>query len=278
TEGLKLTSSPVTRTRVDKIFSPVCSCPTARAHIRFRIGKVDRLTLAIVDGGGQVVRTLVDGRRFSRGLHGFTWNGRDDSGALLADGTYRPRVHLAKAHRTILLPNPITLDAKAPTASFTARPLRFTPGRGSVKIRYRLSEPGHPLLYVDGRRAARGRSSLPQGKLDWFGTGLRAGRHRLTVAAVDLAGNVGKRTSPVAVTVTYIELARESLRVRAGGLLRIAYAPSRGRVEWRIAGRSGTSLRGRVVIRAPRKPGRYTLYVSRDGHADSASVLVRAAK
>src|SRR5439155_23276840 len=72
TEGLKLTPSPIRSTEVDnKTFSPVCRCPTSVARIRFRLRKADRMTLAIVDGEGRVVRTLVDGRRLNHGLHHF---------------------------------------------------------------------------------------------------------------------------------------------------------------------------------------------------------------
>src|SRR5438477_12199752 len=49
TEGLKLEPSPVRSTDVDKVFSPVCDCLSRVAHIRFRLRKTDRLTLAIVD-------------------------------------------------------------------------------------------------------------------------------------------------------------------------------------------------------------------------------------
>src|SRR5205085_2961412 len=118
-------------------------------HIRFRLRKADNLTLVIVDGSGGVVRTLIDGRRFNRGRRSFTWNGRDDAGQVVPDGAYRPRVHLSKEHRTIVLPNPIAVDTKPPTAKLTLRRREVTPGTVKLKVVYRLSERAHPLLLVD---------------------------------------------------------------------------------------------------------------------------------
>jgi hypothetical protein len=54
-ERLKLTPSPIRSSRADRVASP-----GARAEIRFRLRKPDRLTLALVDDRGRVVRTLVD--------------------------------------------------------------------------------------------------------------------------------------------------------------------------------------------------------------------------
>ena len=49
TEGLKLEPSPILGTRVDKVFSPVCRCESARARISFRLREADRLDIALVD-------------------------------------------------------------------------------------------------------------------------------------------------------------------------------------------------------------------------------------
>jgi hypothetical protein len=274
TEGLKLEPSPVRGTEVDKVFSPVCGCPTHVAHIRFRLRKTDRLTLVIVDGSGHVVRTLVDGRRFSRGRHGFTWNGRDDAGRVVPDGSYRPRVHLGKEHRTILLPNPIAVDTKPPAAALTIRRREVTPGKAKLKAAYRLSEPAHPQLLVDGRVIVRGRFPRPIGTLEWYGTGFRAGSYRVSLRAVDLAGNRGPATRPITVRVVYVELAQHRLRATAGGAIAVRFGPV-DTVRWRLNGITGVARHGKLKIKAPGLPGTYTLYVLSGGHADRATVVVR---
>src|SRR5205807_4816254 len=92
TEGLKLQRSPITSTKVDTVFSPVCGCRTGRASIQFSLRKADRLTVAI-ERAGKVVRTIVRGRPTPRGRVRVFWDGKDDSGALLPDGSYVPKVH-----------------------------------------------------------------------------------------------------------------------------------------------------------------------------------------
>ena len=273
TEGLKLTPSPILSTQVDKVFSPVCRCSTDAAEIRFRLRKADRLKLVIVDSGGHVVRTLVDGRRFNHGLHHFAWNGRDDEGLVVRDGVYQPRVHLDREHRTILLPNPIVVDTKPPSATLAIRGRVLTPGHGKLTAGYRLSEPAHPQLLVDGRVVVRGRFARPRGKLDWYGSGATSGMHRVSLRAVDLAGNVGPATRAVLVRVVYLELARHSLRVSAGGALTVRFGPVK-QVRWYLGGRTGIARGGRLLIRAPSLPGSYTLFVSAGGHADRVHVAV----
>src|SRR2546428_12272619 len=59
TERLKLTPSPILRTRVDALFSPVCECGTESARIEFRLRRHDRITVTILDKSGHVVRTVV---------------------------------------------------------------------------------------------------------------------------------------------------------------------------------------------------------------------------
>ena len=117
TQGLKTRPSPITAPRVQKVFSPQCDCVTRVALIRFRLRKPDRVRLEIVDGSGTVVRTLVPGRRLRRGTVTYTWNGRDDQGRFVAQGVYKPRVHLADQHRTIDLPNEMRVDITSPVVT-----------------------------------------------------------------------------------------------------------------------------------------------------------------
>ena len=95
TEGLKLEKSPITRTIVDKVVAPDSSTH-AKAAIGFVLRKPDRLTVQIVNGNGNVIRTLARSKRARPGTQQFTWNGRDNSGHVVPDGVYKPRVHLAR--------------------------------------------------------------------------------------------------------------------------------------------------------------------------------------
>jgi flagellar hook capping protein FlgD len=282
TQGLKNRPSPITAPRVAKVFSPTCDCDTRVATIQFRLRKPDRVRLQIVDGSGDVVRTLVPGRRLRQGTVTYTWNGRDDQGRFVTQGVYKPRVHLADQHRTIDLPNEMQVDTTAPTISIVSlAPRTISPngdGRNDrVRIAYKSSEPAHAILLVDdGDRQVFTRSSQPSGQMTWYGKVggrfARPGPHRLTVVAQDLAGNVGAPRS-IPVRVRYVELSRSSIRAKAGTRFGVRVFADR-RVRWRLGARNGTAAPGLVVLRAPAKPGRYSLGVTVPGHAAAADVIV----
>jgi hypothetical protein len=279
TEGLKLEPSPISGTSVVKTFSPRCECDRDTAVVDFKLRKADRLTITIIDANEHEVRRLVEHGRFPSGWQSFVWNGRTDDGEIAPDGAYRPRVHLARAHQTIVLPNPIRVDTTAPRVTLVSiRPRELTPAHRKAGVRYRVSEQAKGIVYVDGRRAVGPSRFYPlDGKLDLYlavrGRDLARGPHTVSVGAVDLAGNVGRASAPQRIVVRYVEFARHGLRVRAGGVIAVRYSPV-GAVRWRLGGRTGISRYGTVRIRAPRVPGRYGLFVLQGGHADRAIVTV----
>ena len=113
TERLKLERSPITGTRVDRLFSPVCECAPNAATISFVLRQRSEVTVDVLDSVGEVVRTLVRGRDEARGRVTYTWDGRDEAGRIVPEARYRPRVRIAEHGRTIVLPNPIRVDTDA---------------------------------------------------------------------------------------------------------------------------------------------------------------------
>ena len=279
TEGLKLEKSPVFHTAVDKVIAPDSST-SSRAAISFQLRKPDRVTLAIVNGNGDVIRTIARSKPTGRGVRVFYWNGRDDEHLLVPDGFYRPRVHLAREHRTIVLPNPIRMDATPPLIrldSITPRVLSpGVRGRQLVRIRYRTSELARAILYVDGDRRTLVRRWVRAGKLDWGGNaarGLRAGPHRISLRALDLAGNVGRPSRTVTVFVRYVQLRPTVLRVKTGTRFGVRVVTAAKSYSVHLAGLH--ALRhGRVVYLHAPAPGRYVLRVSAGGHVAHAVVVV----
>lgn len=284
TEHLKLVRSPVFATKVDKVFSPVCGCRTERASIRVKLRRADRLTLSIQDSGQKVVRTIVADHAARRGSFRRYWDGRDDAGAVVPDGVYKPRVHLTHQHRTIVLPNPITVDTKPPSVrvlSWIPRRHVLTPDRNflheRLEVRYRVSEPAHVILYVGGKRRYRSRSQQLTGIARWFGhvngRGVPAGRYRVTLAARDIAGNLSPRVRVGTLFVRYVRLPHSVYRAAAGTKFGThVLTDSRG-VRWRLGPRSGTG-KSRLVLRAPKRPGRYRLTVGVGDHQATAIVVV----
>jgi flagellar hook capping protein FlgD len=276
TQGLKSQSSPIVDTHVDKLVSPSSGL---KATIAFRLREADAMTVAVVDDGGDVVRTLQRRRRVSRGRFEFSWNGRDDAGVALPEGDYRPRIRLADERTTTTLPNDIELDTTPPSFEFGAvRPRVISPdgdGRAeAVKIRYSSGERVHALLFVDGKRRYRSRAR-ESGVIRW-GEPLRPGRYRLQIAAEDRAGNVSRRAPAGTVRVRYIELARNVVRARAGLRFGVGVSTDAPNYRYRFAGRRGVRGGRFLVLRAPEQPRRYRLYVRANRHADSALVVVRA--
>jgi flagellar hook capping protein FlgD len=279
TERLKLERSPILGTSVDKVVSPTSDQP---AEIAFRLRKADRVSVAIVDADGEVVRTLLSSERRGRGTQRFDWYGRDDAGVPVPDGTYRPRVHLAAAHRTILMPNPIVVDTTPPRIFRTGLNLRvFSPDgdyrRDYLRIKYRASEDVRPVLYANGHLVVLRKVFASRGAFDWNGRAdgvpRPAGVYRLQVRGIDRAGNDGELTPVFKVRIRYIELAKHVIRARAGGRIVVRVSTDAGRYGWRIGPRHGR-VRARRLVLAAGETGRYLLVVSERGHKDRAVVVV----
>jgi flagellar hook capping protein FlgD len=283
TEHVKLEKSPVFRTFVGKRLGPNCRCQHRHIQIRFMLRKPDRLSVVVVDSGGKVVRTLLMSTPRPAGRQQFGWDGRDDSGQVVPAGTYKPRLHLAKEHRTILMPNPIKVDTTAPTISLVSlTPRVFSPGRvfrrNHVVIHWRASEPVEALLYVNGRRRVVWGRFIEKGRLPWLGTDpltghLPAGRYHLALRGVDRTGNVSRRTSLGVVRIRYVEVRPHVLHRPAGATLRFRVIADARRVHWRLGRRRGVSRPGVLSLQAP-KAGRYRLVVTVDGHTASALAIV----
>jgi hypothetical protein len=199
TERQKLEKTPFAVVRVDDVLSPVCRCGTNASTIALRFQRRHALTIEILDSRERVVKTLAEEETVRDGVTSVRWHGRDDAGRRVPDGEYRPRFILDNG-RTFDPPNTIVVDSVAPTARLlSVRPRRVSRGE-RVRIRYRVPEPAHPLLFVDGHRVIVGNAKALTAQIEWFAR-LRSGRHRLQLAAVDLAGNVGPRTRPVVVRI-----------------------------------------------------------------------------
>jgi hypothetical protein len=196
TERLKISATALEGANVQPVFSPVCHCAESTAEIRLRVHRPDEITVTVLNAAGKTVRVLASSRhvRHRVTLH---WDGHDDSGAIVPDGTYSVHVELAFADRTIDLPKHVVVDTIAPDAQlvgYQPRVLIRTP-KARLVVHYRLSESAHAVLYVNGARVLRTYSREQSATFKWYGVRrLRPGRYRLQLAALDLAGNLGART------------------------------------------------------------------------------------
>ena len=198
TERLKLQPTPIQESFVQPAFSPVCACGLARAAIRIRLHRANTVTVRVQDSAGHTVRLLVDRKRLPRGRTQFDWNGRDDTGRRLPDGRYWVEVHLQHGDRTFKLPRATVLDTVPPTLHVLSLRRVLRVGE-RVRIVYRVSEPAHGVLFVNGRRVAVTYTKSRTARLQW--TPRRPRRYRVQLAAVDLAGNLGAKSSVFMVRV-----------------------------------------------------------------------------
>jgi len=283
TERLKLERSPITGTRVDKVFSPICECARDVAVISFRLRKPARVTVDILDSAGRSVRTLVRDRAEEAGSVSYTWDGRDNADRVVPEGRYRPRVELEEHGRTIVLPNPIRVDTTAPTIRLVRLfPRVFSPDRDGRRDRvtawYEVDGPARAMMLVDGKRRVLSRFRSPEGRLVWFGRvdgrSVQPGTYEIRLRAVDRAGNRSGSTREAPVRVRYVLLRRERIEAVAGKRFSVRVSTDAASYRWLFAGKTGIGRTEVLVLRAPETPGTYTLYVSVRGRADKAEVVV----
>ena len=282
TERLKLERSPITGTKVTRVFSPVCECARDVAVISFVLRKPATVTVEMLDGGRRV-RRLVRDREEPRGRVSYVWDGRNDADSIVEDGVYRPRVLLEERGRTIVLPNPIRLDTKAPRIRLLGiRPRVISPDGDGRKdrlvARYEIDERARAMMLVNGRRRVLAKFQSTDGRLVWFGRvdgrTVRAGRYEIRLRAFDRAGNRSSTRRVVPVVVRYVRLARNRIEVRSGRRFSVRVSADALTYRWILAGERGIARRRVLVLQAPERPGRYRLIVSARGRADSAAVVV----
>jgi hypothetical protein len=284
TERLKLTKSPIYGTVVlpKAGFSPIVR---KKATIKFKLRKSDDLTITILNSKGEAVRQLA-AVPASRGLNVFRWDGRDSANVRARDGAYRAEVHLARQHRTIVLPNLIRVDTKEPQlALLNANREAFSPDGDHqadfVRIQYEFSKPVHVALYLRGERILRPRGLRAKGQFPWYGIGSRGklppGTYVLQVGATDAAGNSTPlaRRGRIRVRIRYIELASKRIVVPAGKRFSIGVSTDARKYRWKLGGRKSIATGPVLNLLASTRRGSYTLTVAERGHVARARVIVR---
>jgi hypothetical protein len=275
TERLKLEDSPVIRTTFAGRFSP----KLVDERIGFRLRREEDISLDISDSKGTIVKHGVGSGVFGQAYHQFAWDGRDDSGQIVPDGTYHVELTLRDEDRTIEFPRPVVVDSTPPNIQdVTIRHRLFSPDgdrrADQINVHYTFSEPAYAILYVDGKRVARSYRKKPVGTIQWYGRGKRPAEYRLALAAQDLAGNTVGSTREFTVRLRYIELFRRKFTPR-GRILRVRVSTDAKTVSWRLGRTRGNAKPPLLRLPVPSKPGRYTLRVTANGHRARATVVVR---
>ena len=201
---------------VTRVFSPNGDGRLERAAVRFAVATPDTVTVAVVDAGGERVRTL---RRVTTHRGGeavsASWDGRADDGRRAPDGTYRVRLAFARQGRGLDDRRAVRLDTTAPHPLVTAASPRLLPVPGGGAATLRRPRAGHrparravphrpgPRARAHPRRPGAGR---PGGRwtgpvaVRWDGTlagrPAPAGTYVAVAEVRDAAGNLG-RSAPL---------------------------------------------------------------------------------
>ena len=138
-QRLKATPSVVGEFRHNPFFSPNHDGRFDRATVRFEVRKRGRVSLAVVDADGDVVRELIDDDTVLpyREIRA-RWDGTDEDGARAPDGVYRYRITLPDQGRNVVIPESVRLDTTPPTP----RVISIGPAKDKVPRPELLPVPG----------------------------------------------------------------------------------------------------------------------------------------
>ena len=268
TERLKLEKSPITGTRVDKVFSPVCECARDIAEISFRLRGGQVVTVDMLDSNGRPGSHARSQQAGAGGACDLRLGRAQRRGRVVTEGIYRPRVRLRRHGRTIVLPNPIRGHERAEDHAHPRLPARVLAGwrrqRGPRHRGVRDRRAARAMMLVNGRRRAPSKSERPRGGSSGSGASAasRSGRAttrsdsaRSTVRATARSGHGRSRC------VRYVELVLDRVEAVAEGgspsASRLTRTCTAGLRRPARAARSRTAARSRRAgdVRALRQSG-----------------------
>jgi hypothetical protein len=238
-QGLKSTPPVIQELGIEPpdAFSPNQDGRFERVRVGFELKEGDRVDLSIVDRNGDRVRELVENRRVEAGERvSAKWDGRDDEGERVPDGTYRPRVVLRRQGRSVVVPRNISLDTTPPEP----RVLSIGPQRDTVPRPELLPKPdGEPASITISAPGSR-----PEVDIWRTSPGVRRVTGLDVPPLVDGRGKVtwsGQRRGRRVAPGTFVVVVRS--RDRAGNIGASVPEPLRPRRGMRLPGRGGISIR-----------------------------------
>jgi len=210
-QRLKHEPSNVKGFRRIAIISPNGDGIKDRSPLSFYLKKSDDVAVDIVDVNRLLVRSLVSDRHLvaRQRIRGVVWNGRDDRGFVVPDGTYQVRITLRREGRAVFLPSVITVDDTPPHPVVVAvgpqggEVPEYLPGSRPGGAQIKVVAPGidrRLLIFRTDVRPFKLVRTLPlapdQKEHDWNGTDdagrpVPDGTYAVVAQAHDHAGNVG---------------------------------------------------------------------------------------
>ena len=158
--------------------------PGKIVHLAYTTSGETSVTAVLHNASGQVVRTLVTGLAVDRGNHTLTWDGRDQIGNLMPDGSYTADVTTVDPSGERQSASAMTQLDSGPETIFTRKPPKLSRHR-EVKFAFRASTPGARFQceYTSGWRGCMSPRVFH----------LAPGKYRFAVRAIDRFGIVDRR-------------------------------------------------------------------------------------
>jgi N,N-dimethylformamidase beta subunit-like, C-terminal/FlgD Ig-like domain len=283
-------------------FSPNGDGYRDTSTIGFDLSEPASVSFMVIDAEGTEVRQVVSDRRLAGDAkHRFTWDGRNDEGSVVPDGTYRMRVVRRDESRVIDSVKEITVDTVPPRVTLvSAEPSVIAtdlPGKPpQVRLRYRGPKNKAPVIRVfrtgEGEpRIVRRFRGGPERTANWDGS-VSAGPDRtepapegdyaFTVAVRDKAGNSTEAPAPVpratlarpgtGVSVRSFTLRGPLSAVTAGALAHLEVGPVDRSFDF-VVSRLGDP---KPVLRGDRVAGRFRIHIPSKMRTGVYVVRVRA--
>jgi hypothetical protein len=283
-------------------FSPNGDGYRDSSEIGFDLSEPASVSFMVVDSEGTEVRRIVSSSRLAGDTkHRFTWDGRDDAGNVVPDGTYRMRVVRRDESRVIDSVKEITIDRVPPRVKLvSASPSVIAAGlpgeTPSVTLRYDGPKNRAPEVRVfrtgeGAPRVVRRFRGGPNRGATWDGR-VSAGAERtvpapegdyaFTVAVRDKAGNLTEAPQPVprapvarphtGVSVRNFTLRGPLSAVPAGALAHLEVGPVDRSFDF-VVSRLGDP---KPLLRGGRVAGRFRIHVPSKMRTGVYVVRVRA--
>ncbi|MBB6282742.1 S8 family serine peptidase [Geobacillus subterraneus] len=182
-------------------FSPKAK---GKVSIPFTLNKKAKVTAQLYDSKNKLVKTIWSSKSLSGGKYTIVWDGKNASGKLLSDGTYRLKMSAVddKKRKAAARTQPVVIDTKVSFGGVTLGQTLFKmDGTAKASFRMNLKEAAFVSAYVKTEKGAVTKQLLRNQKyksgsytVSWDGkdsknTLVSEGNYYYTVEIVDQCGN-----------------------------------------------------------------------------------------